>query len=170
MVPNVSTSEFNLLFCHLSKLFLSFCCWSLEYKQYFNSLHIVIIIIIIIRHHLGVLPKGRSFTANSRITAAVLPNGRSSTENSGTKVASSCGSFSLLSALEIVGILKITPHSFPWLEVDISKIRSPIFRFLKYCNPTLWAPHHHHSEIYHRYNKIAASENCLFLRIMYRQI
>ena len=59
-------------------------------------------IIIII----NVLPKGRSFTANSGIMAAVLPKGRSSTANPGTKVASRCSSFPLLSALQIVGILK----------------------------------------------------------------
>ena len=46
----------------------------------------------------------------------MLPKGRSSTTNSGTKVASRCGSFPLLSALQIVGILKITPHSYPWLR------------------------------------------------------
>ena len=39
-----------------------------------------IIIIIII----SVLPKGRSFTANSGTKAAILPNGRSSIANSGT--------------------------------------------------------------------------------------
>ena len=87
------------------------------------------------RHHRqGVLPKGSSFTANSGIMAAVLPKDRSSTANSGTKVASSCGSFPLLSALQIVGILKITPHSYPWLEVDIGKIMCSLFRFSKCGN------------------------------------
>ena len=38
-------------------------------------------------HHQSVLPKGRSFTANSGTKAAVLPKGRSSTVNSETKVA-----------------------------------------------------------------------------------
>ena len=51
----------------------------------------------------SVLPKGRSFTANSGTKAAVLPKGRSSTANLGTKVAVllgmiRCGSFLLLSA------------------------------------------------------------------------
>ena len=77
-------------------------------------------------HHQGVHSKGRSFTANLGIMAAVLPKGRSSTANSGTKVASRCSSFPLLSALQIVGILKITPHSYP----------CPLFRFSKYGNPS----------------------------------
>ena len=38
-------------------------------------------------HDQSVLPKDRSFTANSGTKAAVLPKGRSSTANSGTKVA-----------------------------------------------------------------------------------
>ena len=38
-------------------------------------------------HHHSVVPKGRSFTANSGTKAAFLPKGRSSTANSGTKVA-----------------------------------------------------------------------------------
>ena len=88
------------------------------------------------------MPKGRSFTANSGIMAAVLPRGRSSTANSGTKVVvllvmNSCGSFPLLSALQIVGVLKITPHSYPWLEADIGKIMCPLFCFSKYGNPTV---------------------------------
>ena len=54
-------------------------------------------------HHQSVLPKGRSFTANSGTKYAILPKSRSSTANSGTKVAVSlemnrCGSFPLLSA------------------------------------------------------------------------
>ena len=69
--------------------------------------------------------------------AAVLPKGRSSTANSGTQVASLCGIFPLLSALQIVGVLKITPHSYPWLEVDIGKIMCPLHRFSKYGNPIL---------------------------------
>ena len=53
--------------------------------------------------HRSVLPKGRSFTANSDTKAAVLPKGRSFTTNSGTMVAgllglNSCGRFPLLSA------------------------------------------------------------------------
>ena len=51
----------------------------------------------------SVLPKGASFTANSRTKAAVLPKGSSSTATSGTRVAfflrmNRCGSFALLSA------------------------------------------------------------------------
>ena len=73
--------------------------------------------------------------------AAVLPKGRSSTANSGAKVAvlpgmNRCGSFPLLSALQIVRVLKITPHSYPWLEVDIGKIMCPLFCASKYGNPT----------------------------------
>ena len=67
----------------------------------------------------------------------LLPKDRSSTANSGTKVVSRCGSFLLVSALRTVGILKITPHSYPWLEVDIGKIMCPLFRFSKYGNPKL---------------------------------
>ena len=52
---------------------------------------------------ISVLPKVRSFTANSGTKAAILPKGRSSTANSGTYVAvllgmNRCGSFPLLSA------------------------------------------------------------------------
>ena len=54
-------------------------------------------------HHQSVLPKGRSFTANSGTKAAILPKGRTSMVNSGTKVAvllgmNRCDSFPLLSA------------------------------------------------------------------------
>ena len=50
-----------------------------------------------------VLPKGRSFTANSGTMAEILPKGGSSIANSGTKIAvllgmNRCGSFPLLSA------------------------------------------------------------------------
>ena len=88
-------------------------------------------------HQQGVVPKDRSFTANSGTMAAVLPKGRSSTANSGTKVAvllgmNRCGSFSLLFALQIVGVLEITLHSYPWLEVDIGKIMCPLFCSSKY--------------------------------------
>ena len=48
-----------------------------------------------------------------------------------------CGSFSLLSTLQIVGVLKIMPHSYPWLEVDIGKIVCPLFCSSKYGNPRL---------------------------------
>ena len=52
---------------------------------------------------ISVLPKGRSFTANSGTKAAIPPKGRSSIANSGTQVAvllgmNRCGSFPLLSA------------------------------------------------------------------------
>ena len=54
-------------------------------------------------NHQSVLPKGRSFTANSGTKAAVLPKGKSYTANSGTNVAvllgmNRCGDFPLLSA------------------------------------------------------------------------
>ena len=49
------------------------------------TFYIIIIIIIIII--MSILPKGRSFTANSGTKAAVLLKGRSSTENSGTQAA-----------------------------------------------------------------------------------
>ena len=65
-------------------------------------------------HHQSVLPKGRTFTANSGTKAAVLPKGRSSTANSRTKVAvllgmNRCGSFPLLS----------TPHSLFSIWTDL---------------------------------------------------
>ena len=61
---------------------------------------------IYMQYHHCVLPKERSFTANSGAKAAVLLKGRSSTANSGTKVAVllgiyRCSRFPLLS----------TPHS-----------------------------------------------------------
>ena len=64
--------------------------------QYMSFFFIFIIIT-------SVLPKGRSFTANSVTKAAVLPKGRYSTANLGTMVAvllgmNRCGSFPLLSA------------------------------------------------------------------------
>ena len=46
-----------------------------------------------------------------------------------------CGGFSLLSALQIVGVLKIAPLSCPWLEVDIGKIMCPLFCSSKYGYP-----------------------------------
>ena len=92
-------------------------------------------------HHQSVLSKSRSFTANSGTKAAVLPKDRSSIAHLGTKVAVLKGmnrysSFPLLSTLQIVGLLKITPHSYPWLEVDIGKIMCPLFCSSKYGNPT----------------------------------
>ena len=86
------------------------------------------------------MPKDRPLTANSGTMATVLPKGRSSTANSGTKVAillgmNRCGSFSLLAALQIVGVLKITPHSYPWLEVDIGKMMCPLFSLFKIWQP-----------------------------------
>ena len=45
------------------------------------------------------------------------------------------GSFPLLSALQIVGVLKITPYSYPWLEVDIGKIMCPLFLLFKIWKP-----------------------------------
>ena len=60
------------------------------------TFHQIIIII-------SVLPKGRSFMANSGNKAAILPKGRFSVANSGTQVAvllgmNRCSSFPLLSA------------------------------------------------------------------------
>ena len=68
--------------------------------QYFNKL--INLQKILIYDHQNVLPKGKSFTANSGTKDAVLPKGMSSTANSGTKVAvllgmNWCGSFPLLS-------------------------------------------------------------------------
>ena len=65
--------------------------------------HFIIIIIIIIIIIMSILPKARSFTANSGTKAAVLSKGRSSIEKSGTQAAvllgmDRCGSFLLLSA------------------------------------------------------------------------
>ena len=64
----------------------------------------------------SVLPKGRSFTANSDSKAAVFPKGRSSTANSGTKVTvllgmNRCGSLPFLSA----------PHSLSLATEQILK-------------------------------------------------
>ena len=69
---------------------------------------IELMLIIIVKaavnvHHQSILPKGRSFTANSGTKAAVLLKGRSSTANSGTQAAVLLGmdtysSFLLLSA------------------------------------------------------------------------
>ena len=73
------------------------------FNNKFIEMHIYTVYII----RISVLPKGRSFTANSGAMAAVLLKGRSSTANSGTQAAvllgmDRCGSFPLLSA----------PHSF----------------------------------------------------------
>ena len=79
-------------------------------------------------HHQSVLPKGRSFTANSGTKAAVLPKGRSSTANSGTKVAvllgmNRCDSFPLLSA----------PHSLFSIWTDLKRYEkipgTPVWRW-----------------------------------------
>ena len=67
---------------------------------------------------ISVVPKGRSFTANSGTKDAGLPRGRSSTTNSGTKVAdllgmNRCGRFPLFSA----------PHSLfnTWTDIKRSE-------------------------------------------------
>ena len=86
------------------------------------------------RHHhrQGVLPKGRFFTANSGIMAAVLPKGSLSPKTQEPRlrvgaVASRCFPHYIQQ-----GYLKISP---PWLEVDIGKIMCPFFRFPKYADP-----------------------------------
>ena len=77
-------------------------CPLLEWTTYTNwtpkikTFHTIIII-------MSILPKGKYFTANLGIKAAVLLKGRSSTANSGTQAAvllgmDRCGSFPLLSA------------------------------------------------------------------------
>ena len=53
--------------------------WGTWYNTRDELIHTIIIIILI-----SVLPKGRSFTANSGTKAAILPKGRSSIANSGT--------------------------------------------------------------------------------------
>ena len=78
----------------------------------YNIKKIWCIIIIII----SVLPKGRSFTANSATKAEILPEGRSSIGNSGTYIAvllgiNMCGSFPLVSA----------PHSFFSIWTDLKR-------------------------------------------------
>ena len=65
---------------------------------------------------MSILPKGRSFTANSGTKVAVLLNGRSSTANSGTQAAvllgiDRWGSFLLLS----------TPHSLFSIWTDLKR-------------------------------------------------
>ena len=69
-----------------------------------------------IHHHQSVLPKGRSFTANSGTKAAVLFKGRSYTANVGSKDAvllgmNRCGSFPFLSA----------PHSLFSMWADLKR-------------------------------------------------
>ena len=91
---------------------------------------------------ISILAKGRSFTANAGTKAAILPKGRFSIENSGTQVAvllgmNRCSNFSLLSALQIVGVLKITPHTYPWLEVYSGKCVL-FFALQSYGNPSLY--------------------------------
>ena len=61
-------------FCSISK-FPTWIVWF--YYSIFHHHH----------HHQSVLPKGRSFTVNSRTKTAVLPKDRSSTANFRTKVA-----------------------------------------------------------------------------------
>ena len=65
---------------------------------------------------ISVLPKGKSFTANSGTKTAILPKGRSSTANSGTQVAvllgmDRCGNFPLLS----------TPHALFSIWTDLKR-------------------------------------------------
>ena len=85
---------------------------------YINRYRAVIIIIII----MSILPKGRSFAANSGTKAAVPLKVRSSTANSETQAAvllgmDRCGSFPLLSAphslFSVWTDLKIT-EKIPW--------------------------------------------------------
>ena len=83
-----------------------FCLWS-KINFFIHHHH----------QHLSVLPKGRSFTANSGTKAAVLLKGRSSTANSGTKVAvllgmNRCGIFQFFFSLPLSNtwtVLKISP-------------------------------------------------------------
>ena len=67
--------------------------------------------------------------AGPSLQAAVLLKANSGTKASVLPGMNRCGSFSFLCALQIVGLLKITPHSYPWLEVDIGKIMSSFFAF-----------------------------------------
>ena len=78
----------------------------------------VLILCIIPKHHYhqSVLPKSKTFTANSGTKAAVLLKGRSSTTNAWTKVAvllgmDRCSSFPLLSA----------PHSLFSISTDFKR-------------------------------------------------
>ena len=100
-------------------------------------------------YHQNVLPRGRSFTANSDTKVAVLFKGRSSTANSGTKVAvllgmNRCGSFPLLS-LASEQILKDLKRSQGHqrggeeltLVVNFSEVRRALwdlFRSFKICS------------------------------------
>ena len=58
----------------------------LFYSQYTKetNFHCMLLKIVIEGHHHRVLPKGRSFTANSGTKAAILPKDRSSIANSGS--------------------------------------------------------------------------------------
>ena len=58
---------------------------------------------------MSILPKGRSFTANSGTTAAVLLKGRSSTANSGTQAA------------VLLGMLLSAPHSLFSIWTDLKR-------------------------------------------------
>ena len=86
---------------------------SLHFKNYIIHMHQFL---CILHHHQSILPKGRSFTANSGTMAAVLPKGRSFTAHSGTQAAvllgmDRCGSFPLLSA----------PHSLFSIWTDLKR-------------------------------------------------
>ena len=89
---------------------------------------IIIVIIIIIIIHQSILPKGRSFNANTGTEVAILLKGRFSTANSETQAAVSlgmdrCGNFPLLSA----------PHSLfsTWTDLKRSEkiLGSPAWRW-----------------------------------------
>ena len=69
-------------------------CWNVGYitYDYYKNTKENKIIKESLKHYslldiIRVLPKGRTFTANSGTKAAVMPKGRSSTANSGAKVA-----------------------------------------------------------------------------------
>ena len=99
--------------------FQGFSLTVIQYKCRENLVRIPFSILGIIghrHHHQSVLPKGRSFTANSDTKAAILPKGRSSTAISGIKNAvllgiNMCGSFLLLSA----------PHSLFSIWTDLKR-------------------------------------------------
>ena len=68
------------------------------------------------QHHQSVLPKGRSFAANSRTPIAVLSKGKSSTANSGTKVAVLLGMNRYFNFL-----LHFSPHSLFSIRTDLKR-------------------------------------------------
>ena len=98
------------IFNKLSHMVLTFLCYmSQEVLSQKEGCEKGLIII-------GILPKGRSFTANSGTKAAVLLKARSSTANSGTRAAvllgmDRCGSLPLLSA----------PHSLFSIWTDLKR-------------------------------------------------